>query len=228
MKYLFALDGKNSVRTIDGDGHLTISRCLLTKAEISGYYGREIPDPDGKLKLDPDKLYNLLRAPDELAKASSSLAGKPVLSVHKAVTSEQHDHQSTVGSVGTVLFEKPALYGSLSIWDGEAIERIESGEAKSVSCGYRYTPDMTPGVYEGQKYDGVMRDIRFNHLALVEEGRVSDAVIGDAKPITFADKYGLSRIKHAPTGPKPSNNGASKAFTKLTKISPRISEIKRG
>lgn len=40
---------------------------------------------------------------------------------------------------------------------------------------------MTPGVHEGQPYDGVMRDIVGNHVALVIEGRAgSDVVVGDS------------------------------------------------
>jgi hypothetical protein len=40
---------------------------------------------------------------------------------------------------------------------------------------------MTPGTYGGIKYDGVMRDIVGNHVALVEEGRAgADVHVGDA------------------------------------------------
>lgn len=42
---------------------------------------------------------------------------------------------------------------------------------------------MTPGTYKGQKYDGVMRDIQGNHVALVEAGRAGpDVVVMDANP----------------------------------------------
>jgi hypothetical protein len=36
---------------------------------------------------------------------------------------------------------------------------------------------MTPGVWNGQRYDGVMRNIRANHLALVKEGRQGDHIV---------------------------------------------------
>jgi hypothetical protein len=39
---------------------------------------------------------------------------------------------------------------------------------------------MTPGMYEGQRYDGVMRDIQGNHVALVKSGRAgSDVMAAD-------------------------------------------------
>ena len=39
------------------------------------------------------------------------------------------------------------------------IAGIESEEQRELSCGYRYTADMSPGTYRGQRYDGVMRQI---------------------------------------------------------------------
>ncbi len=40
---------------------------------------------------------------------------------------------------------------------------------------------MTPGTYAGVRYDGVMRDIAANHVALVRKGRAGpDVVVGDS------------------------------------------------
>jgi len=61
-----------------------------------------------------------------------------------------------------------------------------------LSAGYYYTADMTPGTYEGVAYDGVMRNIRFNHVALVVEGRAgSDVVVGDSM-----ENLTMNRNKH--------------------------------
>src|SRR5258708_19165512 len=69
----------------------------------------------------------------------------------------------------------------LSVWDGEAIELIDSEAQKELSSGYRYRADMTPGTFEGEQYDGVMRDIVGNHVALVKEGRAgSDVIVADS------------------------------------------------
>ena len=43
---------------------------------------------------------------------------------------------------------------------------------------------MTPGVYEGHRYDGIMTNIRGNHVALVKDGRAgTDVVVQDAMPV---------------------------------------------
>jgi hypothetical protein len=44
---------------------------VLSKAEVSGYLGREVPSWQ-TLGLDPDRLYQLLRPADELQKGAAS------------------------------------------------------------------------------------------------------------------------------------------------------------
>jgi hypothetical protein len=174
-----ALD--ESVRSYDQDGHLHVKIANISKAAINPYIGREIPDWQ-KLGLDPRRVYKLLRDPDELRKGAASFAGKPILSVHRPMTATDHKHSLAVGSLGSgIRYDHPYLRAPLSVWDGAAIAGIESDEQRELSSGYRYRADMTPGTYEGEAYDGVMRDIRGNHVALVESGRAgSDVVVGDA------------------------------------------------
>jgi hypothetical protein len=50
---------------------------------------------------------------------------------------------------------------------------------------------MEPGTFEGQHYDGKMTNILFNHAAIVEEGRVEGAVVGDS-----ASERGWARLGH--------------------------------
>lgn len=174
-----ALD-RASVRRTDADGHLHVARTPISKANICPYYGREIPDSEA-LGLDPARLYRLLRHPDELARAAASFAGKPLLRQHTSVGADDHPADKVVGAIGTeVLYEHPYLTAPLSVWDGESIRDIEADVKRQLSSGYRYRADMTPGTYEGQSYDGVMRDIGGNHVALVVEGRAGpDVVVGD-------------------------------------------------
>lgn len=154
----------------------------ITKAMVSPYFGKEIPGWES-LGLDGNKIYNLLRCPIELEKAAPSFTNLPLLIIHKGTTADNHDKQVVVGTVGAAQWVAPFIDASLSVWTEEAIAAIESGQQAELSCGYRYRPDMTPGTYEGQPYDGVMRDIMGNHVALVEVGRAgSDVVVADASP----------------------------------------------
>lgn len=171
------------MRSFDKDGRLHIELTPISKANVCPYYGREIPN-SRSLGLQPDKVYYLLRDPKELAKAASTFNNIPLLNEHIPVTAADPQKMAVVGSTGTDSeFDGTYLKNSLVVWDADSIAGIETDEKKELSSAYRYVADMTPGVHEGQPYDGVMRDIVGNHVALVIEGRAgSDVVVGDSIP----------------------------------------------
>lgn len=180
---LMAFD-RQSARSVDADGCLHVSETIISKAAVNPYYGREIPGWQ-ELGLDPDKIYQLYRDPEELAKGAKTFANKPILNKHIPVTSKSPAKENVVGSIGSdVVFDAPHLKASLCVWVDDSIAGIESEKVNQVSLGYRYTPDMTPGVApDGTAFDGSMRDIKGNHLALVEVGRAGpDVVVADSDP----------------------------------------------
>lgn len=180
-----ALD-RASVRSIDADGHLHVGESNISRSQVAGYWGREIPDYES-LGLQPDKLYQLLRDPAELEKAAASFNGKPLLITHKPQTAADHDHELTVGAVSNVRYEAPYLKAELAVWDAAAIAGITTGGQKELSAAYRYVPVMQAGTYQGVRYDGRMTQIQANHVALVESGRAgSDVVVGDSQPKELA------------------------------------------
>jgi hypothetical protein len=176
----FAFDKKPENRTKDVDGRLHIASSNISKATVNPYKGEEIPDWE-KLGLDPQKIYQLLRHPDELKKAAPTFNKIQLLRRHIAVSADDPKKDDVVGTTGeNARFEDPYLINSLAVWDAEAIAGIESEEQEQLSCSYRYVADMTPGEYQGLRFDGVMRDIVANHVALVSAGRAgADVVVGD-------------------------------------------------
>jgi uncharacterized protein len=80
---------------------------------------------------------------------------------------------------------------SIAIWSADAIGDIESGAKGALSAGYRYQPIMEPGVSpDGERYDGTMVDIIFNHVALVDRGRIGpDAILVDRKIEDFRERF---------------------------------------
>jgi hypothetical protein len=57
---------------------------------------------------------------------------------------------------------------------------------------------MESGTWNGQHYDGVMTEIRGNHLALVEIGRAgSDVVVGDENPFLKGKKMKRDKYKQS-------------------------------
>lgn len=172
-----------SVRRIDVDGRMHVEISNISKATVNPYLGSEIPNGEA-LGLQPDKIYQLLRDPKELEKAASTFNNLQLLIIHEPVTADEPKKELVVGCLGSdVAFDGTYLTSSLCIWDAEAIVGIESKEQTELSSGYRYTADMTAGEFEGVKYDGVMRDIIGNHVALVDVGRAGrDVVVSDRNP----------------------------------------------
>ena len=51
---------------------------------------------------------------------------------------------------------------------------MKSAGLKELSLGYNLDLEETPGVWNGQQYDAIQRNIRINHLALVQEARAGE------------------------------------------------------
>jgi len=181
---LVAFD-KKSARRVSVEGFLHVTGCHISKATVNPYYGEEIPDFE-KHGLDPKKIYQILRPADELEKAASTFNNLPLMDVHVEVSAFDLENpeikKHVVGSTGQCAeFKAPYLNNDLVIWTAGAIEGIKTKELVELSCAYRYELDLTPGTFEGQAYDGLMKNIAGNHVALVEEGRAGhDVVVADA------------------------------------------------
>lgn len=183
-----------SLRSYDQDGRLHVESSNISKATVNPYYGGEIPNYR-QLGLEPKKVYYLLRDPEELEKAAPTFNNLPLLNKHIPVSADEPQKEMIAGTTGSdTVFEDGYLKCSLAVWDAEAIAGIESGEQVELSSAYRYTADMTAGEFEGRHYDGVMRDIVGNHVALVDVGRAGrDVVVSDADP--FNKKENTMKLK---------------------------------
>lgn len=173
-----------SARTFDTYGRMHVVGCKIGRACVSPYLGREIPNAKA-LGLDPNKVYKLYRDPVELEKSAPAWSRMPLLLAHTKVTAAQPRSELVVGAIGNVAFDGTHLAcDGLTIWDADGITLVETEEARELSPGYGYRVEMTPGVDpDGVAFDGVMRDIKPNHVTLVPKGRQgSDVVVNDALP----------------------------------------------
>ena len=184
-----------AAKRYDRDGRLHVDGARLTKACTSDYLGSEIPDA-AALGLTPGKLYQLFRDGAELRKAVPTFVGCPILSTHKPVTAAEPAPSLVVGSVLSAEWAAPFVIGDLVIWDAAAISAIETGRKSELSAGYHYRCDLTPGRSGGESYDGVMREISFNHLALVSEGRIGAECALDNSPHVIEAAHALLRPRH--------------------------------
>ncbi|USA53861.1 DUF2213 domain-containing protein [Acinetobacter sp. C32I] len=172
-----------SVRSYDQDGRLRVEVSPITKATVNPYHGYEIPNYEG-LGLIRDKVYYLFRDPLELERAVSTFKNLPLMIKHIRTSADDHKKDLVVGTTGSnTEWCDPYINVDLMVWDAVGIAGIESQEQAELSSSYYYDADMTPGEYQGMRYDGVMRNIKGNHVALVDIGRAGpDVVVHDKNP----------------------------------------------
>lgn len=116
-----------------------------------------------------------LRPPEEVFAPASlaTLRDAPVVDLHPAtpVTSQNyralnlgHVHDDVAPEAGRF------VVATVTVQDADAVRMILAGDRREVSCGYSARVEPTAGVWEGETYDGVQRDIRYNHVGLGPEG----------------------------------------------------------
>lgn len=128
--------------------------------------------PDGTVRRE-------LRPASEvfLPASMETLKGKPVTEDHPAVpvTAENAQTLARGWTHDNVEQNGDKLSVGVTIMDAALIDAIQAGK-QEVSCGYAVDLEMVPGRYEGQDYDAVQRNIRYNHLAIVPRGRAGSDV----------------------------------------------------
>lgn len=181
MNLRIAKDRK--MRTFDGNGHLLVESTIITKAGVNEYLGNEIVGWE-ELGLESNKIYRILRDPSELEKSIDTFKSLQLMIKHIEVGADNPEKEYTIGALGSeISFDGVDVTTSLRVWDGDAIRLIQSGKLEELSAGYYYSIDMQKGEYNGEQYDGIMRNIHGNHVALVYRGRIGrDATIKDSLP----------------------------------------------
>lgn len=129
----------------------------------------EYANPDGSIRRE-------LRLPEEVFSKESldSYKGKPIIITHDAgmVTNENVDDEI----IGTIL--------SPGYQDGEHVRAeivihntnaLKECELRELSLGYSLESEDNPGEWEGKPYDCIQRNIRINHLALVQNARAGES-----------------------------------------------------
>ena len=174
-KVNIVLDSKSN-RYFDENGFLVIKDNKIAKAGVFEYLGREISD-----SLPETEIYKVYRPWEELEKSAKDFEGMPVKFGHEWVQPEKRDIK--IGAVsGEVKLEEPYLTADIKIYDKDAIEEITQKGIVDLSPGYKAHYKQESGEYNGEQYDFKQEDIKYNHLAVVENGR-------SGKDVRVADEH---------------------------------------
>lgn len=185
-----AKDSESS-RTTDINEFIEIKDNPISKVGVFPYLGSQI-SPD----LEPDKIYQVYRPEEELnnPEAIDSFKLIPWTDEHAMLGSPESgltpaEQKGVHGVIGeNVHFEDGYLKANLKVFSNKLAELIDAGK-KELSIGYRCLYEVASGVFKGQKYDAIQRQIRGNHLALVDEGRSGrDVAVLDHFKFTFDAK----------------------------------------
>lgn len=169
----------------DGAGNMVAS-VLAARTGIQDYAGYEVGKPD-------QRIVRVFRPESEVFSADSlrSFAGSPVTMNHppESVTTDNWKQYAVGQTDNEVVRDGEAVRVPFMLRDAGAIRQVEGGK-REISMGYACDLAFESGEHNGQAYDAVQRNIRINHLAIVDQARGGPTLrIGDSemttKTITF-------------------------------------------
>lgn len=168
---------------LDGSVNVTdrglIALAKAARTGIQEYLGSEVGKPD-------IPVVRVYRPADEVfhKDALASFSHAPVTMDHPPeMVTPDNIKEYEVGEVSTAAkVEGGWVSLPLIVKHRDAIDAVKSGK-NQLSAGYACELDWTPGIDDaGNAYDAIQRNIRINHLAIVDAARAGpEARIGDAK-----------------------------------------------
>lgn len=172
---------RESARKVDINGWLTVEGNPISKEGVYDYLGSQIPGYPGN----PDDIVKVYRPMEELMRPETIESFKllPFIDDHKWLGEKGIDTGSLpfTGITGEGVYaDAPYLRSNLKVFSEELKADIIAGKVE-LSPGYLYDVYLQPGVWNGQPYQYVQRNLRGNHLALVMTGRTgSDVAVMDS------------------------------------------------
>lgn len=215
-----------SARIADNNGWFEIPANPLSKVGVFDYLGSSINAPE------PNRIYKVYRPADELGSPDTlnsfrlvplvdnhTMLGKSKNSGKVYMPVEQKGAHGTTGD--NIWFDTidGLIRGNIKVWSNNMASAIDAGKV-DLSLGYHCKYDWTPGVYNGVAYDCVQRQIRGNHVANVDDGRMGDVVsvmdgIESVETVTFDAKDLIMTEKTVEKTLKERNAKAHNAFVKF-------------
>jgi hypothetical protein len=165
-------------RIPDPNGWIEIKDNPLTVAGVFEYRGETIGLPSAE----PGKAYGVLRAEEELSDPESVASARliPWTNDHPeallgpdGIPAEDKGVDGVTGE--EIYYKGGTLYGNIKVFTESLADDIRSGK-RELSMGYscEWVPDS--GTYHGKPYQFRQKRIRYNHVSLVDKGRMGPGV----------------------------------------------------
>lgn len=183
-------------KEIDHNDYWYIKDNPLSKVGVFPYLGKQI-----SADLEPDKIYQVLRPEEELNSQETLDSFKlvPIVDDHTMLGTKPGmmpaEEKGVHGVIGDDVYYKDGIiYGDLKIFSESLKEEIENGK-KELSMGYFCDYELSDGEFNGEPYQAIQRNLRINHVALVDEGRMGADVRVMDKKITFDTIKEINEMK---------------------------------
>ena len=189
-------------RVEDFNGWFEVARNPISKVGVFPYLGSSLgPDMIKEQNLDPEKVYMVYRSAEELAKPEFLLSCTliPWVNDHTMLGSDDKGYtrpeEKGIGGVTgeQVLFDEndETVYSNIKLFSEAHKNEVANGK-RELSLGYQCAYEWKPGEYNGEKYDLIQRNLRGNHLASVDDGRMGPSVAvldhNDIKGVSAMDE----------------------------------------
>lgn len=147
---------------IHADGYIHAD-AIVTRTGIFNYQ-----NADGSIRRE-------LRHPEDVFHNDSinSMHMIPITNGHPQgrLVNSKNVSELSIGSVGqNVRVDGKHVIAPIAITHENGIQAVKNGR-KQLSLGYTADIDDTPGVYDGMQYDARQKNIKYNHLAIVDIAR---------------------------------------------------------
>lgn len=164
---------------------------IVTRCGIFRY-----KNPDGSIRKE-------YRCSDEVFNKDSleSMKMIPLTNGHPSerLVTADNSKNLAVGFTGeTVDHDGDYVLSRLLITDAETVRQVLDNQRRELSLGY--TVDVVPekGVFDGEEYDFVQKNIRYNHLSLVDRARAGSAarIALDSDAIEIPEEeFNMAKVK---------------------------------
>jgi hypothetical protein len=219
-------------REYDGNGWFEVKANPISKVGIFPYSGRQL----GLTGADADRIFQVLRPEEELSapECIESFKLVPWVDDHamlgpaaqevtdQAMAAEKKGIHGVIGE--DVYYQDGVLYANIKAFSNTLAALIQAGK-RELSAGYRCIYDIASGVWNGQHYDAVQRQIRGNHLALVQEGRMGpDVAVMDSFTFSFDTKE-LENMAQENAGSAISGMTLEQLVAVVNELAPQVAKL---
>jgi len=154
---------------VSGDAVLTEEGYIRATAIVTRTGIFLYNNPDGTLRRE-------LRHPSDVwdEESISSMSLIPVTNNHpnNKLVNSKNFKELAIGFTGeTIKKDGDFILATLVITDHDGVDYVKNQGRKQLSLGYTVDLHQDDGVYKGERYDYRQKNIRYNHLAIVEKAR---------------------------------------------------------